>query len=128
MVKWQLRSGRAPSGRRLSRNKKKKRVDRGFEFLETRIGNNSRRSKRTRGGNAKVRMLFGETASVADPVSKKSVRSKILSVQENAANPHYVRRNIITKGALIRTEAGLARVTSRPCQHGTINAVLVEKK
>jgi small subunit ribosomal protein S8e len=36
-----------------------------------------------------------------------------------------VRQNIVTRGAVIETEAGRARVTSRPGQHGVINAVLI---
>ncbi|MCK5560714.1 MAG: 30S ribosomal protein S8e, partial [Thermoplasmata archaeon] len=46
---------------------------------------------------------------------------------ENSANPFYVRRNIINKGAIIDTELGNARVTSRPGQHGMINAILITK-
>jgi small subunit ribosomal protein S8e len=34
--------------------------------------------------------------------------------------------NIITKGAVIETDAGKARVTSRPGQHGVVNAVLLK--
>ena len=50
---------------------------------------------------------------------------KILDVIENPANPHYVRQNIVTRGAIIETDAGRARVTSRPGQHGVISAVLI---
>ena len=39
---------------------------------------------------------------------------------------NYVRQNIITKGAVIMTDAGKARVTSRPGQSGSINAVLID--
>ena len=45
---------------------------------------------------------------------------------ENPANPNYVRRNLLTKGAIIKTELGNARILSRPGQDGTINAVLTE--
>jgi small subunit ribosomal protein S8e len=48
-------------------------------------------------------------------------------VVENPANPHYVRRNILTKGAIVETEFGKARIISRPGQHGVINGVLVKK-
>ena len=37
-----------------------------------------------------------------------------------------VRRNILTKGAIIETDAGKAKITNRPGQEGTVNAVLVE--
>ena len=40
----------------------------------------------------------------------------------------YVRRNIITKGAIVKTEAGLVKITSRPGQDGTLNGILVEEK
>ncbi len=46
---------------------------------------------------------------------------------ENAANRHYVRRDIITKGTIIQTKLGKARVTSRPAQDGTVNAVLISE-
>ena len=63
--------------------------------------------------------------SVTDPNSGKSFSSKILEVVENTANPNYVRQNIITKGSVIQTEKGKAKVTSRPGQHGVVNAVLI---
>ena len=59
-------------------------------------------------------------------VTKKYSKLKILNIIDNKANRHFVRRNIITKGAIIKTEKGNARVNSRPGQEGSINAVLVE--
>ena len=55
----------------------------------------------------------------------KTAISKILEVVENSAYPNYLRQNIITKGSIISTEKGNARVTSRPGQHGMVNAVLM---
>ena len=49
----------------------------------------------------------------------------ILGVIENSANPNYVRRNIITKGAIVETPEGNAKVTSRPGQDGVINGILI---
>ena len=46
-------------------------------------------------------------------------------VIENTANPNYVRRNIITKGAIVETPEGNAKVTSRPGQDGVINGILI---
>jgi small subunit ribosomal protein S8e len=82
---------------------------------------------RTRGANVKVRMLKASFANVIDPATKKAQKSKIVTVKKNSANPNYVQRNIINKGAMIQTELGLARVTSRPGQHGAVNAVLVKE-
>ncbi|RLI95711.1 MAG: 30S ribosomal protein S8e, partial [Candidatus Aenigmatarchaeota archaeon] len=52
---------------------------------------------------------------------------KILDVLENPANPQLVRSKIVTKGCIIKTELGNAKVTSRPSQHGIVNAVLIKK-
>jgi small subunit ribosomal protein S8e len=40
----------------------------------------------------------------------------------------FVRRKIITIGAIIKTELGLSKVTSRPSQDGVVNAVLIKKE
>ena len=61
-----------------------------------------------------------------DSKTGKSSKVKIKSVVENPADMHFVRRNIITKGAIIETEKGKAKVTSRPSQDGIVNAVLIE--
>ncbi len=66
------------------------------------------------------------TVSVTDPKTHETKKVAIETVRENPSNPNYVRRNIITKGSIIKTEIGDARVTSRPGQDGTVNAVLIE--
>ena len=53
---------------------------------------------------------------------------KIKTVIESPDNRHYARENVLTKGAIIDTEAGKARITSRPGQEGVVNAVLIEAK
>ncbi|MEE9322972.1 MAG: 30S ribosomal protein S8e, partial [Candidatus Aenigmarchaeota archaeon] len=102
--------------------------DMGSEFLETRIGKINIKAKRSRGGNEKLKLLSTSKMNVADPKTKKVKRVKIVSVEKNPANPHFVRRNVITEGAIVKTEIGSARVTSRPGQDGIVNGVLVEEK
>ena len=72
-------------------------------------------------------MKRGDYANVTDPETKETKKVKILKVIANPASRDYERRGVITKGAIIRTELGDARVTSRPSQHGIINAVLIKK-
>lgn len=74
-----------------------------------------------------MRIAIAEWAVVTDKASGKSSKSKLLRVVRNPANVDYQRRGVITKGAIVDTEAGQARVTSRPGQHGVINAILLEK-
>lgn len=84
-------------------------------------------TRRVRGNNIKTAFKTTEFANVADQVSKKLMKSKILRVTKNSANKDYERRGVISKGALLETEAGTARVVSRPGQDGAVNAILVKQ-
>jgi small subunit ribosomal protein S8e len=128
MALWHLRSEKKPTGGKLNKFRKKMRADRGSLPVDTRIGTRKVSVSRVRGGNVKVRLLYVEKVNVANPKTGKIVRAKVLTVKDNKANPHFVRRNVITKGAVIETDAGLARVTSRPGQDGIANAVLIQEK
>jgi small subunit ribosomal protein S8e len=77
------------------------------------------------GGNEKACALRAQFANVTNPADGTTKKAKIETVEENGANPNYVRRNLLTKGAIIRTEIGRARIMSRPGQDGVINAVLL---
>ena len=66
-----------------------------------------------------------DTINLIDPKTKKSSKIKIDKVLENPANRHFVRRNIITRGTVVETSKGKAKITSRPGQEGSINAVLI---
>jgi small subunit ribosomal protein S8e len=81
-------------------------------------------SRRIRGNNVKNALKTAEFANVVDPNSRKVLRARILQVTKNSANKDYERRGVITKGALLETESGTARVVSRPGQDGTVNAIL----
>lgn len=124
-MQWHRKSRRKPSGGILKEHKKKKKYERGRDFLPARIGKRKAEKIRTRGGNEKLVILLENYANVATKNGVKKV--KILDVIENKAHPLFTRRNIITKGAVIKTEIGNAIVTSRPGQHGVINAKLIEK-
>ncbi|MEM1508537.1 MAG: 30S ribosomal protein S8e [Thermofilaceae archaeon] len=95
---------------------------------ETLLGKEKIAIIRVMGGNDKVRVRFAEYANVIDPQSKQTRKVKITRVVSNPSSRDYDRRGVITRGALIETELGLARVTSRPGQDGTVNAVLVKSK
>lgn len=127
MPLWHGPSKRAPSGGRRVRHRKKRLREIGRETSPTRIDEDERVKARVHGGGEKVRAVSVEEANVTDPETGETGPAEIETVVENPANPHFVRRNFITKGAVVETEAGRARVTSRPGQDGTVNAVLVEE-
>ena len=119
-------SRRKRTGGRLVRSKTKKRHQLGNEPTETTVGEPTFRTVDARGDNRKIRALSTNVAQVAD--GGETVEAEIEDVTENPANVNYVRRNIVTKGAVIETSAGRARVTSRPGQTGQVNAVVVDEE
>ncbi|WP_135853069.1 30S ribosomal protein S8e [Halorussus salinus] len=124
-MKDQGRSTRKRTGGRLRPSHKKKKHELGRQPTETTVGETQLRAIDARGNTRKVRALSTDVASVA--TGGETVQAEIQDVVENDANPNYVRRNIVTKGALIETSEGRARVTSRPGQSGNVNAVLVDE-
>ena len=126
MALWQGKSRRKPTGGRLIFSKSKRRFEIGTEKQFTKIGTQSLKRYRTTGGNVKVRILSAEYANVVDKKTNKTVKVKILSVKTNPADPNYVQRNLLNKGAVIKTDLGDAVITSRPGQDGAVNAVLLE--
>ena len=85
----------------------------------------ARKTKHTKGGQVKVLGKIVLYANVI--VSKgKNQKAKIINVKSNPANRHYARENILTHGAIIETDLGMARVISRPGQSGTVNATLIK--
>ena len=100
----------------------------GRDPAETILGPDKRKIIRTRGENFKIKLLSTEFANVTDPSTKTTKKVKIVDVLENPANIDYSRRGVITRGTIIKTELGLARVTSRPGQNGIVNAILIEKE
>lgn len=123
-----LRSKRKPTGGLYNKMRKKFRRDFGNDFIPAKLGPRKIKMVRTLGGGNKVRLMGIDKANVVDPTTGKVVTSEILSVKQNNANPHFVRMNVITKGAVIETKLGDAMVTSRPGQHGVVNAVLIKDR
>ncbi|MDD5960622.1 MAG: 30S ribosomal protein S8e [Methanobrevibacter wolinii] len=121
----QGKSIRSPSGGRLRANRGKRKAELGRSSAETKLDSKRLRKIRTRGGNEKLRLDGGNKINVVDPKTHKAEVLDILDVSENKANPNYVRRNIITKGAIVETAKGKAKVTSRPGQSGVISGVLL---
>jgi len=125
MALWQGKSRRKPTGGRLISSKGKRRFEIGTEKQFTKIGAQSLKRYRAAGGTVKVRMLAAEYANVVDKKTNKVTKVKILGVKTNPADPNYVQRSLINKGATIKTDLGDAIITSRPGQDGAVNAVLL---
>ena len=110
--------------RRTSRGRRKYEKD-GYP-AEPVVGPHRVEKKRIRGGGYKIVLRGGEHANVTDKATGETKKARILRVLRNRADRDYERRGVLTKGAVIETEAGAAIITSRPSQDGVVNAVLVE--
>jgi small subunit ribosomal protein S8e len=126
LILGQGRSVRRESGKRYRISRRKKRFEIGRSPADTTLGEARSRLIRTRGGNLKVRAMRTRYANISMPATGQTKKAKIETVVENRADPNYMRRNILTRGAIIKTELGNARVLSRPAQDGVVNAVLIE--
>ncbi|MBI3587671.1 30S ribosomal protein S8e [Candidatus Micrarchaeota archaeon] len=110
-------------GAKRSRSDKVKAHYGGF-FSRTRIEKAEKReaaSVKGRGLKVKAKAVSFANVSHGGKISK----AKLITVLESPDNRHYARENVVTKGCLVQTEMGSARVTSRPGQHGIVNAILV---
>lgn len=116
------------SGGRKPAHRMKRRYERGSFPTETTLGETTKKTNRRRGNNPKTRLTATNQTNIFDPNTKKTQKTEILRVIRNPANVDYNRRGVITKGTIIETPLGPARVTSRPGQHGIVNAVLTAKQ
>jgi len=121
----QHRSYKKPTGARYVAARGKRKYETGRLPTHTKVGEGKAKTLRSKGGSKKVVMIAANTVNLLDPKTKKCSKVKIKTVLENPANRHYIRRSILTKGTVVETEKGKAKITNRPGQEGTINAVLV---
>ena len=91
----------------------------------TKIGERKVKVTRIAGGSVKKALMSDKLVNVFDPKKKKYSKVEVKTILENAANRHFVRRNIVTKGAVVETPLGKVRITSRPGQEAVLNGILV---
>lgn len=127
MAQWKGRSKQKESGGKYWPARKKRARELGPDAVYTHISEENKTKMKREMGGSKHTSLIGSSHANLNLGKNKYKKTKIQKVMENSANRHFVRKNIITKGALIQTEDGLARVTSKPARDGMVNAVLVKK-
>jgi len=118
---------RKSTGGRSKPSRGRRAYERDSYAIEPLVGPPLRRISRRRGGRTTAGVVSSDVATVSDAAGRAS-KSKILRVKRSPANRDYEGRGVITKGAVIETEAGEAVVTSRPTDDGVVNAVLTTKK
>ena len=123
MALTQTRPKRSVSGGRYKAYRKKRIYETARSPTSTKIGKRQTKVKKIKGGKSKILLLNSESVNLRS--KNKNLKAKIITVKESPANRHFIRRNILTKGTIIETDKGLAKITNRPGQEGTVNAVLI---
>lgn len=126
MAQWHGISRRKPSGGRKVKARGKRSTEISTEKQMAQIGESKTKIYRRTGGNSLVRVLAADKVSINNPKTGKTTLGTIENVVENESDPNYVRRNVLVKGAIIETDKGRVKITSRPGKDGVINGILVE--
>lgn len=113
------------SGKLKNKFRDKRRSEMGGYFASAKAGAEQQlKDTRSRGGRVRKVLKY---AAFANVITKKGYKkAKITGVEESRDNRNFARLGIMTKGTVITTELGRARITNRPGQEGSINAVLLE--
>ncbi|MGB5910212.1 MAG: 30S ribosomal protein S8e [Promethearchaeota archaeon] len=125
MARSQARSKRKYTGKKYKHLRKKRKRELERPPIETRVAEEKKKKQRVMGGNQKLKLFSSLYMNVTDPNNNQTSKVRILRFDSNDASKDYNRRHILTKGAIVETELGKAKITSRPGQHGVLNGVLV---
>ena len=112
------------SGGKYKKARKPKKTERKIQARLVKLGTEKKKEIRMRSGKEKRVLLSTDKVNVFNKKENKARVVKIKAVLETPAN-RFLRKFLI-KGAIIDTEDGKARVTNRPGQEGSVQAVLIE--
>lgn len=105
----------------------KKECQRGNYFISTKFGNaDVKVDYRTKGGNHISKLKKALYVNLLTKEGYKKVKM-IAVLDSKDINRNFARLNIVTRGTIINTEAGKAKIVNRPGREGAINAVLMEE-
>ena len=119
-----MKKGRKNTGGKYKASRKKKAYENQGKPRVAKLGEKKVKLIRTRSGKQKLVSLSHNKAHIIAKGKAKVVSIK--NVLETPANRFLARQNILIKGAIIETELGKAKITNRPSQEGTVQAVLIE--
>ncbi|MGC8538662.1 MAG: 30S ribosomal protein S8e [Candidatus Micrarchaeia archaeon] len=112
------------NGKLKLKSRDKKRHEVGGYFSATRLGKeNATVDRRVRGGAVRKRLKYALYANLITKDGFKKV--KINAILESPDNRNFARLNIMTKGTVIDTEAGKAKIINRPGREGNVVAKLL---
>lgn len=118
-----MKQGRKISGGRYHQSRKKKLHEHPGNKRVVKLGEDTKKTVKTTGGSRKTFLFKAKKINIL--VSGKMKRVEIKNVLETPSNRFLARQNVMTKGTIVETELGKARVTNRPGQEGSVNGILI---
>ncbi len=118
------KKGRKISGGRYKKQRKKKKDEIQGQKRIVKVGEERKKTIKTKGGNKKTFLLKGKIINIK--IKDKIKKVEIKNVLETPSNRFLARQNILTKGTIVETELGKVKITNRPTQETMINGVFVE--
>lgn len=116
-----MKLGKKSTGAKIIKRRKKKSYERAGQQRVVKLGEEKKKTMRTRGDNRKTTLLNAKFVNV------KKQKLEIKNVTQTPSNRFLARQNILTKGTIIETTDGKkVKITNRPSQEGMINGVFVE--
>ena len=119
-----MKKSKKASGGRYKKQKKEKLHEKKGKTRVVKLGEKKTKTIRTRGGKTKLVSLKQNQVNIIGKAKGK--KATIKNVLETPANRFLARTNILVKGSIIETDLGKAKITNRPSQEGTVQAILVE--
>jgi small subunit ribosomal protein S8e len=119
-----MKLGRKKTGGKYQASKKKKMYEKPGQRRVTKLGDDKRKSKKVMGGRRKVFLLKSKSINIQE--NGKTVKAVMKNVLETPSNRFFARQNILTKGTIVETDKGKAKITNRPTQEGVVNGILVK--
>jgi len=113
------------TGGKRKKNKDKKLRYFGSAPTNTKIGaKDVRKSVSIRGNRRKAVIKAAQYINLRGKDGKVK-KVALRTVIETPDNRHHARQNILTKGAIVDTESGKAKITNRVGQDGIVNGMLI---
>jgi len=123
MVRSSRRPVRTLQGRKYKQDRKKRKKELSDSPTLTKISEKKIKTEKTLGGKLKNKTLSHNQVIIT---GKKVQKATIIRVIKNPANRHFVRMNVLTKGAIVETDKGKVKITNRPGQQSQVQGILVE--
>jgi small subunit ribosomal protein S8e len=118
--------GRKVSGGKYHKTRKRKAGEHPGNVRVVKLGDKKVKTLRVKGGAKKQVSLTQKIINLIN--GKKAEKAEIQNVIETPSNRFLARQNVLTKGAIIETNKGKAKITNRPSQEGNIQGILIESE